>query len=133
MSFFTTFGGTLDIQSDGSLTPATGQSADNVSHTNYGVMVKSAGGGTTLLTLDSIENVGSFQLNSGTVQFTSNTSKQAVNGSTLLAGGNLSVSSGYVILAGILEGSGIVYGDVWNGDPNDPLANVTGTVRPGRG
>jgi hypothetical protein len=118
-------GATFDIQSDSSVTGGA-----NNGITNRGTLKKSLGAGTTTVGVK-FENVGSFQLNSGTVHFTGET-RQTTTAVTTLNGGSLSTNSTYYIGDGLVQGVGTITGNLSTGFPENPTGG-TGRVHPGIG
>jgi hypothetical protein len=124
--FSNTPAATLDLAADGTAIALTG---GNGLLANAGALRKTAGAGTTILSLP-CANAGSVQINSGILSF-SDTFIQT-GGQTLLNGGNLTVQTTAQFRGGTLSGSGTITGSVSNNATLSPGASpgllaITGT------
>jgi hypothetical protein len=106
--FSNTPAATLDLAADGTVMSLTG---GNGLLANAGALRKTAGAGTTILTLP-CANAGSVQINSGVLFFSD--SFVQTGGQTLLNGGNLTFNTTAQLRGGTLSGSGTITGSVSN-------------------
>ena len=120
-------GGTLDIQTDASLTFS--NAGPMLIMNNAGRLVKSAGTQTSLIAAD-LNNSGTIEVKAGTLQFQGSWSQTAgsttVDAGTVLGGTLLSIGSG------TLAGSGTVQAAVVNGGVTSP-GGSPGTLSLGPG
>ncbi len=113
--------GTLDLQTDN------GRFSLGTTSTLYnnGTLIKSGGTGISPIHVH-FRNAGTFEIQSGAVQFTGSYGLTYIqtDGQTVLNGGNLDLVSGavYDMQGGKLTGAGTVFGDV---------ENTAGSVEPG--
>jgi len=113
--------GVIDIQNDGDVFPLDASSSFN----NAGMLVKSAGVGTSTIAVD-FSNSGIVEVQSGVLEFRGYTLAQQTQtaGRTVLNGGDLAFTNGapYDIQGGQLTGAGTITGNV---------VNAGGRVEPG--
>jgi hypothetical protein len=91
------------------------------SFNNAGTFKKTAGSGSAIFGTIVFNNTGTVEAQSGTVAFLGGTSFTQTAGSTILNGGNISISTTLNIQGGSLSGAGTIAGNVSSG----------GSVRPG--
>jgi hypothetical protein len=108
----------LDLQADGS---AFGTFAGNPRIVNAGTLRKSAGSGTTAVSI-SCTNFGLVQVNTGTLRFDGNFTQKS--GQTVLNGGSYFFLNTAQLLGGTLQGSGSITGSVSNNAVVSPGASA---------
>jgi hypothetical protein len=123
---------TLDLTADGTVMSLI---SGNGLLANAGALRKTAGAGTTILSLP-CANAGTIQINSGALFF-GDTFVQT-GGQTLLNGGNLTFYTTAQLRGGALSGSGTITGSVSNNGTLSPGASpgllaITGTYSEGSG
>jgi hypothetical protein len=130
--FSNTPAATLDLAADGTVMALTG---GNGLLANAGALRKTAGAGTTILTLP-CANAGTVQINSGALFF--GDSFVQTGGQTLLNGGNVTFNTTAQLRSGTLSGSGTITGSVSNNATLSPgaspgLLTITGAYTEGAG
>ncbi len=120
----------LDLAADGTVMSLTG---GNALLANAGTLRKSAGAGTTILSLP-CANASTVQINSGALLF--NDSFVQTGGQTLLNGGNLTFQTTAQLRGGSLSGSGTITGSVSNNaaigtGPSPGLLTISGNYSEG--
>jgi autotransporter-associated beta strand protein len=111
-------GAVFDVAFGGSIESGSGANAI----INSGLFRKTGGTGVALVTVPLL-NTGTLEVRSGSLNFSGNGGYTQTDGVTRLGGGSIASSVPLQILGGLLQGSGLISGDVVNGGVVSPGAS----------